>query len=68
MSGVSLHAVIERPISEAVKVKPGILEDPKMLEMPEQWLSAKESANRERKQPKRRKSAAVTKASRTGRS
>ena len=34
-SGLFLNGGLERPLHEAMKVKPGCLGDPKMLEMPE---------------------------------
>ena len=69
MSGISLNGGLERPLCEAVKLKPGLpwrtqdVRDAKIM-----GYLPRRAANREWNQPKRKKCVAVTEAERSWRS
>ena len=66
MSGVSLHGGIERPLCEAVRVKPGLPWGPEDVgDVRFVGYLPKRAANREWSQPKRKKCVVVNKAKRS---
>ena len=69
MSGISLNGGLERPLCEAVKLKPGLPWRPQNVgDARAIGYLSRRAANREWNQPKRKKCVSVNKAERSWRS